>query len=168
MSGSNDSITLTLPDGKELKFAAGANVLDVATEIGPGLVKAALAGRIDGELVDLRRPIIEDARIEADTLLAGLEMTDGTVGARLATLRTPLPEELADDENDEPVNPDVAMGARITGATRHLNAKRMKGDSDEQNQRRRRFAARFSQAGRYGSPCGSCGSHANRGRGRSC
>ena len=60
-------ITITLPDGKELQLPSGASVLDVANEIGPGLAKAALAGRIDGEVVDLRRPLTEDARIEIIT-----------------------------------------------------------------------------------------------------
>ncbi|CAM9954373.1 unnamed protein product, partial [Discosporangium mesarthrocarpum] len=59
----SDAITVTLPDGKQLSLAAGATVLDVAAEIGPGLAKAALAGRIDGQLVDLRAPIREDAAI---------------------------------------------------------------------------------------------------------
>ena len=60
-------ITITLPDGKQLSLAAGATVLDVANEIGPGLAKAALAGRIDGRLVDLRAPIETDAALEIVT-----------------------------------------------------------------------------------------------------
>ncbi len=63
----SSGITITLPDGKQLPLAAGATVLDVAAEIGPGLAKAALAGRIDGELVDLRAPIREDAALEIVT-----------------------------------------------------------------------------------------------------
>ncbi len=42
------TISVTLPDGKILPMAVGSTVLDVAREIGPGLAKAALAGRIDG------------------------------------------------------------------------------------------------------------------------
>ena len=49
----SDVVTVTLPDGKQLEFTTGATILDVAAEIGPGLAKAALAGRIDGALVDL-------------------------------------------------------------------------------------------------------------------
>lgn len=60
-------ITITLPDGKQLSLAAGATVLDVANEIGPGLAKAALAGRIDGRLIDLRAPIDADAALEIVT-----------------------------------------------------------------------------------------------------
>ena len=39
-----------LPDGKLLAMPDGSTVLDVAAQIGPGLAKAALAGRVDGEL----------------------------------------------------------------------------------------------------------------------
>ncbi|MEM9177106.1 MAG: threonine--tRNA ligase [Myxococcota bacterium] len=59
----SDAIVVTLPDGKQLELAAGATVLDVAAEIGPGLAKAALAGRIDGQIVDLRAPIHQDAAV---------------------------------------------------------------------------------------------------------
>lgn len=58
-----NTITITLPDGKQLSFPSGVTVLEVAEAIGPGLAKAALAGRIDGELVDLRRPLAEDAEL---------------------------------------------------------------------------------------------------------
>ncbi len=64
----SSSITVTLPDGKELTLAAGSRVLDVAAEIGPGLAKAALAGRIGGTLVDLRFPLNEDVAIEIVTV----------------------------------------------------------------------------------------------------
>jgi threonyl-tRNA synthetase len=60
-------IIVTLPDGNTLEFDSGATVLDVAGKIGPGLAKAALAGRIDGQLVDLRRPLAEDTVLEIVT-----------------------------------------------------------------------------------------------------
>jgi len=60
-------IIVTLPDGKTLDFESGATVLDVAAKIGPGLAKAALAGRIDGKLVDLRRPLTADTALEIVT-----------------------------------------------------------------------------------------------------
>lgn len=63
----SDVVTVTLPDGKQLELAAGATVLDVAAEIGPGLAKAALAGRIAGRLVDLRAPLREDVALEIVT-----------------------------------------------------------------------------------------------------
>jgi len=61
-------IVVTLPDGKSMTFAATPTGLDVAQQIGPGLAKAALAVRIDGELRDLMRPIVADAAIEIITL----------------------------------------------------------------------------------------------------
>ncbi len=61
------SISVCLPDGKRLEFPSGVSVLDVAQRIGPGLAKAALAGRIDGELVDLRKPLEQDAVLEIVT-----------------------------------------------------------------------------------------------------
>ena len=63
----SDSITITLPDGKQLEFESGSSVLDVAAKIGPGLAKAALAGRIGGQLVDLRVPLMAGAKLEIVT-----------------------------------------------------------------------------------------------------
>ncbi len=63
----DSGIIVTLPDGNTLEFDSGATVLDVAGKIGPGLAKAALAGRIDGKLVDLRRPLAEDTVLEIVT-----------------------------------------------------------------------------------------------------
>ncbi|MFZ1891238.1 MAG: threonine--tRNA ligase [Formosimonas sp.] len=45
-------IQITLPDGSTRSFDAAVTVHDVALSIGAGLAKAALAGRVDGELVD--------------------------------------------------------------------------------------------------------------------
>ena len=47
-------IEIRLPDGRALEVPAGSSVLEVAERIGSGLARAALAGRVDGELVDLR------------------------------------------------------------------------------------------------------------------
>ena len=55
-----NAIQVGLPDGKTLEMSAGSTVLSVAEKIGPGLAKAALAGRIDGKLVDLRVPLQND------------------------------------------------------------------------------------------------------------
>ncbi len=63
----SDSIQITLPDGKQLDFEGGATVLDVAEKIGPGLAKAALAGRIEGQIVDLRFPLVDDVALEIVT-----------------------------------------------------------------------------------------------------
>jgi threonyl-tRNA synthetase len=60
-------IAVTLPDGKILRLASDAIGADVAAAIGPGLAKAAIAVKVDGELRDLKRPIGQDAKIEIVT-----------------------------------------------------------------------------------------------------
>jgi len=60
-------INITLPDGKVLEMEDGSTPLQVAERIGPGLAKAALAGKVDGAVVDLRRPITAAARVEIIT-----------------------------------------------------------------------------------------------------
>ena len=46
-------INVTLPDGTVLEVPPDSTIGDVAAAIGPGLAKAAVAGQIDGETVDL-------------------------------------------------------------------------------------------------------------------
>jgi threonyl-tRNA synthetase len=48
---------VTLPDGSERELAAGASARDLAAAIGPGLAKAALAARVNGQIRDLDRPL---------------------------------------------------------------------------------------------------------------
>ncbi len=60
-------IQLKLPDGKIIELESGATVLDAAAKIGPGLAKAALAGKINGEVVDLRLPLKSSADLEIIT-----------------------------------------------------------------------------------------------------
>jgi len=52
---------IRLPDGSERSFPAAVTVADVAMNIGAGLAKAALAGKVDGVLVDTSHLITEDA-----------------------------------------------------------------------------------------------------------
>jgi threonyl-tRNA synthetase len=52
---------ITLPDGSKREFANPVSVFDVAADIGAGLAKAALAGKVDGELVDTSYTINQDA-----------------------------------------------------------------------------------------------------------
>ncbi len=56
-------VNITLPDGSVRQFPAPVSVTEVARSIGPGLAKAALAGRLDGELVDTSTVIDKDARL---------------------------------------------------------------------------------------------------------
>jgi len=57
-----------LPDGSVLEAAEGATVRDIAEQIGPGLAKAAIAGRLNGQLVDLSTVIPDGANLEIITL----------------------------------------------------------------------------------------------------
>ena len=54
---------IRLPDGSERSFDAPVTVADVAMNIGAGLAKAALAGKVNGNLVDTSYLIIEDAEL---------------------------------------------------------------------------------------------------------
>jgi len=58
---------VTLPDGSTKVLQEGATVYDLAASIGAGLAKAALAGKINGEAVDLTVPLIDGARVEIIT-----------------------------------------------------------------------------------------------------
>lgn len=68
-------LKISLPDGSVREMPPGSTPADVAAAIGPGLAKAALAARVNGELVDITRPFDGDsalalvtARDEADAL----------------------------------------------------------------------------------------------------
>jgi threonyl-tRNA synthetase len=54
---------VTLPDGSTRTFASPLTVADVAASIGAGLAKAALAGKVDGQLVDTSHLIQSDSRL---------------------------------------------------------------------------------------------------------
>ncbi len=58
---------ITLPDGSQRKFDAPVTVFDVAASIGAGLAKAALAGRVNGKLVDTSFLIKDDAQLSIVT-----------------------------------------------------------------------------------------------------
>jgi threonyl-tRNA synthetase len=57
-------VNVTLPDGCRQTFADGATVRDVAERIGPGLAKAAIAGKVNGRLVDLSFEVVPGAGAE--------------------------------------------------------------------------------------------------------
>ena len=68
-------ISVTLPDGSVREVAPGTTPADIAAAIGPGLAKAAIAARVDGELRDIGRPLEQDVQLalvtsrdEADAL----------------------------------------------------------------------------------------------------
>src|SRR4051812_10900302 len=60
-------VTVTLPDGSSRNVPAGTPVRDVAEGISPRLAQAALAGVVDGKLVDLAFPLERDAAVRIVT-----------------------------------------------------------------------------------------------------
>jgi threonyl-tRNA synthetase len=61
-------VNVTLPDGAVRELVAGSTIEDLAASISPGLKKKAVAGKINGKVVDLYTPITEDAAVEVVTL----------------------------------------------------------------------------------------------------
>lgn len=57
------AVTITLPDGSQRAFDNPVTIHDVAADIGPGLAKAALAGKIAGDLLDTSYLIEQDAEL---------------------------------------------------------------------------------------------------------
>ncbi|NCN83432.1 MAG: threonine--tRNA ligase [Sphingomonadales bacterium] len=58
-----EMIKITLPDGSTREVAMGTTPAQIAADIGPGLAKAALAAKIDGELRDIMRPLEQDTEL---------------------------------------------------------------------------------------------------------
>ena len=58
---------ITLPDGSQRSFENAVSIMDVAADIGPGLAKATLAGRINGERLDACEMITEDCDLQLIT-----------------------------------------------------------------------------------------------------
>jgi threonyl-tRNA synthetase len=67
------AIQVTLPDGAVREYAAGTTIEEIAGSISSGLRKNAIAGKIDGKVVDVYTPINADAAIEIVTV----ESADG-------------------------------------------------------------------------------------------
>ena len=60
-------ITLRLPDGSSKSFPGPVTVAEIASSIGPGLARAALAGKVDGKLVDTGYRVERDAAVQIVT-----------------------------------------------------------------------------------------------------
>ena len=67
---------VSLPDGTPLELADGATGADAAAAIGPGLARAALAVRQNGEVRDLARPLIDGEPLEIITDRSGQDALD--------------------------------------------------------------------------------------------
>src|ERR1041385_7903949 len=61
--GMTKMFKIALPDGSVKEMPEGSTPADVAAAIGPGLAKAALAAKVDGEVRDLHRPFESDANL---------------------------------------------------------------------------------------------------------
>lgn len=72
----SELLKITLPDGSVREVAPGSTPADIAAAIGPGLAKAALAAKVDGELVDLSRPFTADAQLALVTAKDEAEALD--------------------------------------------------------------------------------------------
>ena len=60
-------LRITLPDGSVRELPAGSNARDLALAIGPGLAKASLAARVNGQIRDLGRPLEDGATVSLMT-----------------------------------------------------------------------------------------------------
>ena len=60
-------VVVTLPDGSKREYADAVTVGEIAASIGAGLTKAALAGKVDGKLVDLSHKVTADAAVSIIT-----------------------------------------------------------------------------------------------------
>lgn len=71
-----EQIVLTFPDGNQKSFDKGITVGDVAGSISKSLQKAALAGKLDGQIVDFHTPLEQDGSIEiiTDKSLEAIEL----------------------------------------------------------------------------------------------
>ncbi|WP_371410219.1 threonine--tRNA ligase [Priestia megaterium] len=63
----SEVIKMTFPDGAVKEYPKGSSTEDIAASISPGLKKKALAGKVSGELLDLRTPIEQDGSLEIIT-----------------------------------------------------------------------------------------------------
>ncbi|CAH0288054.1 MULTISPECIES: threonine--tRNA ligase [Bacillaceae] len=63
----SELLKISFPDGAVKEFAKGTTTEDIAASISPGLRKKSIAGKFNGELYDLKRPIEQDGTIEIVT-----------------------------------------------------------------------------------------------------
>ncbi len=60
-------INIRLKDGTTKEFEKGSSVLDIAKAISSGLARVAMAAEVDGQLADLRKPILQDSSLHINT-----------------------------------------------------------------------------------------------------
>lgn len=57
-------ITITLPDGSKREYQAGVTGLDIAKSISEGLARNVLSAKVNGQIIDATRPILEDSTVQ--------------------------------------------------------------------------------------------------------
>ena len=57
-------IKVTFPDGGIREYAEGTTAMQIAESISPRLAQEVLSASVNGEIVDLNRPIVSDAQIK--------------------------------------------------------------------------------------------------------
>lgn len=62
-----DKIIVTLKDGSQREYAKGTTIADIAADISKGLARVAIAGKLDGKLVDLSKAVDADSQLEIIT-----------------------------------------------------------------------------------------------------
>lgn len=60
----SQEIQITLPDGNVKQYSAGVTAHQIASEISQGLARNALAAKVNGEVVEINRPILQDAKVQ--------------------------------------------------------------------------------------------------------
>lgn len=63
----SELLNITFPDGAVKEYPSGTSIEEIAASISPGLKKKSIAGKVNNEMYDLKRPIEEDAAIEIIT-----------------------------------------------------------------------------------------------------
>ena len=89
---SDVKVKIKFPDGSEKEFDSGITAEEIAGSISPGLKKASVAAKVNGDMYDLERPIVDDAEIElfTDKSEEGLEVMRHSTAHLLAHALTRL------------------------------------------------------------------------------
>ena len=104
-------VAISLPDGTVRQYDGAVTAEQVANDIGPGLRKAAIVARIDGELADLRLTMEADAQLEIIT-----RQSDEA----LDILRHDCAHVLAEAAKELWPDLQVTIGPAIEGGAHHL------------------------------------------------
>ena len=122
---SSEQIRISLPSGDVLELPRGSTVGDVAAAIGPGLAKAAVAGVVDGETVDLMRPLDTDAEVRLLTERAKSLDIDNTEGFYISEVTDGSGAEKAGLQKDDIiVKLDAIKISTYADLTGYISSKR--------------------------------------------